>query len=93
MSKEDQLTQKREMAEKVMKINQIANNPDRMKSLTGFGDGAPGGDLTRDLFILVALLELYSTAYLDADCYFSQAQQASTTATGFMPRDRLLTYL
>ena len=51
----------------------FANDADKIKNLTGFGNGTPGGDLTKDLFMLVAILELYSTAYLDADCYFSKA--------------------
>ena len=73
---------------------QTANNPLKIKAMTGFDDGAPGGDLTKDLFVLVALLELYSSAYLDADCYFSKNQtESQTSAAGFMPRDRLLTYL
>ena len=55
------------------KIAAFANDPDKMRNLTGFNDGTPGGDLTKDLFMLVAILELYSTAYLDADCYFSKA--------------------
>ena len=62
-----------------------------MKNLTGFGDGAPGGDLTKDLFTLVAILELYSSAYLEADCYFARSGSMSTVANP--PRDRLLCYL
>ena len=72
------------------KITQIANNPDKMRSMTGFGDGAPGGDLTKDLFMLLAILELHSSAYIDADCHFSKANLKSG---GKPPRDRLLTYL
>ena len=41
--------------------------------MTGFGDGAPGGDLTKDLFMMLAILELYSSAYLEADNHFSRA--------------------
>lgn len=55
------------------KINQIASDPDKIKIMTGFGDGAPGGDLTKDLFTCLAILELYNSAYIDADNYFSRA--------------------
>ena len=75
------------------KITQIANNPDKMKSMTGFGDGAPGGDLTKDLFMLLAIIELHSSAYLDADYHFSKAQQASSSTASKPPRDRFLSYL
>ena len=74
------------------KINFLASDPDKIRTLTGFNDGAPGGDITKDLFILVAILEMYSSAYLDADCFFSKAQEATSQAT-FLPRDRLLSYL
>lgn len=62
-----------------------------MKGLTGFGEGAAGGDITKDLFTLVALLELYSSAYLEADCFFARAHSVSSVANP--PRDRLLCYL
>ena len=62
-----------------------------MKGLTGFGEGATGGDITKDLFTLVALLELYSSAYLEADCFFARAHTVSSVANP--PRDRLLCYL
>ena len=75
------------------KITQLASNPDKMRSLTGFGDGAPGGDLTKDLFMLLALLELYSSAYLDADFHFSKANIKSSGSKQMPPRDRLLSYL
>ena len=60
-----------------------------MRSLTGFFDSA--GDLTKDLFQLVAILELYSTAYLEADVYFARANSMSTVVNP--PKDRLLCYL
>jgi len=44
-----------------------------MRLLTGFADGTAGGDLTKDLFQLVALLEIYSSAYIEADCFFASA--------------------
>lgn len=60
-----------------------------MRGLTGFTDSS--GDLTKDLFILVGLLELYSSAYIEADCFFARAHSMSTVANP--PRDRLLCYL
>lgn len=62
-----------------------------MRGLTGFTDGGNGGDLTKDLFVLVAILELYSSAYLEADCFFARAHSMSSVANP--PRDRLLCYL
>ena len=59
--------------------------------MAGFGDGAAGGDLTKDLFTLAAMLELYSSAYLDADCFFARTHSMSSVANP--PRDRLLCYL
>ena len=72
------------------KITQIANNPEKMRSMTGFGDGAPGGDLTKDLFMLLAILELQSSAYIDADFHFSKPSSGNGSKP---PRDRLLSYL
>ena len=69
------------------KISQIAGSVDKMKGLTGHSDG----DMQRDLFTLVAILELYSSAYLEADCYFARAHSVSTVANP--PKDRLLCYL
>ena len=60
-----------------------------MRLLTGFADSA--GDLTKDLFMLVGLLELYSSAYLEADCYFARAHSLSSVVNP--PKDRLLCYL
>ncbi len=71
------------------KINQVAANLDKMRGLTGFADSA--GDLTKDLFTLLALLELYSSAYLEADCYFARAHNTSSIVNP--PKDRLLCYL
>ena len=71
------------------KINQVGANLDKMRGLTGFADSA--GDLTRDLFTLLGLLELYSSAYLEADCYFARAHNVSTIVNP--PKDRLLCYL
>ena len=67
----------------------MANNAEKMRSFTGYFDS--GGDLTKDLFTLVAILELYSSAYLDADCYFARSHNMSSVANP--PRDRLLCYL
>ena len=75
------------------KITQVASDPDAMRKMTGFGDGAPGGDLTKDLFTLLAILELYSSAYLDADNYFARAQTASSSTANKPPKDRLFSYL
>lgn len=77
------------MAQKVDKIGQIASSSDKMRLLTGFVDSA--GDLTKDLFMLVGLLELYSSAYLEADCYFARAHSISSVVNP--PKDRLLCYL
>ena len=79
------------MAKKVEQIAQFASSSDKVRQLTGFADGTAGGDLTKDLFHLVALLELYSSAYLDADCYFARAHSMSTVVNP--PKDRLLCYL
>ena len=65
-----------------------------MKSLTGFNEGGSGSsnaDLTKDLFMLVGILELYSSAYLEADCFFSRANSMSSVVNP--PRDRLICYL
>ena len=75
------------------KINQIANDPDKMRSVTGFGDGAPGGDITKDLFMCLAILELYSSAYLNADNHFARASTVSSQTATKAPKDRLLSYL
>ena len=71
------------------KISQFASSADKIRSLTGFTDSS--GDLTKDLFTLVGLLELYSSAYLDADCFFARTHSISTVVNP--PRDRLLCYL
>ena len=69
----------------------MAGNAEKMRSFTGYFDGPGGGDLTKDLFTLVAILELYSSAYLEADCYFARVHSMSSVANP--PRDRLLCYL
>ena len=75
------------------KINQIATDHDKMRLITGFGDGAPGGDLTKDLFMMLAILELYSSAYLEADNHFSRAQSASSSTANRPSKDRLISYM
>ena len=75
------------------KINQIATDHDKMRLITGFGDGAPGGDLTKDLFTMLALLELYSSAYLEADNFFARAQSASSATANKPSKDRLFSYM
>ena len=88
-SSEEQQLKKRDLAHKAEKISSFASSIEKMKGLTGFTDGA--GDLTKDLFTLVALLELYSSAYVEADCYFARAHSMSSVVNP--PRDRLLCYL
>jgi hypothetical protein len=56
-----------------------------MLSITGFGDP---DEMTRELFQLVAVLELYNAAYIEADAHFTSSTYISTN-----PRDRLLGYL
>ena len=63
-----------------------------MRMLTGFADGTAGGDLTKDLFQLVGLLELYSSAYIEADNFFSKAHSNSEGPSP-QQQNRLLGYL
>ena len=79
------------MNQRINTITEFASSSSKMRSLTGFDDGAPGGDLTKDLFVLVAILELYSSTYLDSDVFFARGHSMSSVANP--PRDRLLCYL
>ena len=86
---------KNDLMRKVEKISKFASNSDKIRALTGFSVGVSEqhqeGSVTRDLFQLVALLELYSAAYLEADCYFSRQNSLSSVVNP--PTDRLICYL
>jgi hypothetical protein len=56
-----------------------------MLGLTGFADI---GEMSKELFQLVGLLELYGAAYIEADAFFTSSVYVSSN-----PRDRLLGYL
>jgi hypothetical protein len=56
-----------------------------MLGLTGFTDL---GEMAKELFQLVGILELYGAAYIEADAYFTSSVYVSSN-----PRDRLLGYL
>ena len=77
---------------KVEKISQFVSSPEKMLKLTGFADGTSGGDLTKDLFQLVGLLELYSSAYLEADGHFMKAH-SNSEGPASQQHNRLLGYL
>ena len=73
---EEQQAMKTDLLRKVEKIAQFSTSADKIRTLTGFNvgvnDSAQDIAITRDLFQLVALLELYSNAYLESDVYFSR---------------------
>jgi hypothetical protein len=56
-----------------------------MLTITGFEDNE---EMARELFTLMAVLEMYNAAYIEADCYYSGSVYVPTN-----PRDRLLGYL
>jgi len=72
----------------VDKINSLAGNSDKMRGLSGHSSDA---ELAKDMFTLLGILELYSSAYIEADCFFARTHSMSTVANP--PRDRLLCYL
>ena len=92
---EEQQAMKTELMRKVEKINHLSSSADKIRALTGFNIGVhdPSSDtaITRDLFQLVAMLEIYSQAYLEADQYFSR--QVSLSSVTKPPKDRLICYL
>ena len=49
-------------------------------------------DLLGDMFKTLAILEIYSAAYIDADCFFSRTAPNGGGVVS-APRDRLLSYL
>ena len=67
---------KTDLMRKVEKISKFSTSIDKVKALTGYDlglhDSAQEGAITKDLFMLLALLELYSAAYMEADVYFSR---------------------
>ena len=80
---------KQQLAKKVDKIAQTSRDIDKMKQITGHQDTS--GDMSRELFQLLGLLELYSSAYLEADCFFARHHNTSSVVNP--PKDRLLCYL
>ena len=56
-----------------------------MLSLTGFADV---DEMTRELFQLVAILELYNAAYIEADSHFISSVYVASN-----PKERLPGYL
>ena len=56
-----------------------------MLGLTGFAEPV---EMAREIFQLLAVLELYGAAYIEADAYFTSSVYVSSN-----PRDRLLGYL
>ena len=88
---EEQQALKNELLRKVEKISKCAANIDKIKTLTGFDDLSQDGAIIRDLFQLIALLELHSAAYQEADCHFSRKNSLSAVVNP--PKDRLICYL
>ena len=92
---EEQQAMKTDLMRKVEKISKFSTNMDKVKALTGYDrslhDSAQEGSITKDLFMLLALLELYSAAYMEADVYFSR--QNSMSSVVHPPKDRLICYL
>ena len=68
---------------------QTSQSLDRMKQVTGHSETS--GDMSKELFQLVAILELYSSSYLEADVAF--ARHHTTSSIVNPPKDRLLCYL
>ena len=62
---------KTDLMRKVEKIMHLSANSEKIRQLTGFNigvhDATTDTAITKDLFQLVAMLEIYSQAYLEAD--------------------------
>ena len=68
---------------------QTSQSTDKMRSITGHQES--NENMSKELFQLLAILELYSSAYLEADIAFSRHH--STSSVVIPPKDRLICYL
>ena len=80
---------KQTLAKKVEKIMQTSHSLDKMRAITGHQES--NENMSKELFQMIAILELYSSAYLEADVAFSRHHSTSSVVNP--PKDRLICYL